>query len=99
MKIEKKNLEQIRAFYGKKYVKIFDALENVGATNFKIDEDCGKWIELWCDIKNKHIKINIGLDNKFRICKNYFLDCYDREIFNSQTGVADYINSTYSKKL
>lgn len=98
MKIKNKSLEQVRAFYGKKYTKIFDTLENINATNFKVDEECGRWLELWCDIKSEHIKINIGIDDKFHTSRSYSLDCHEHGSFRTQSGVVNYLNNTYLRK-
>lgn len=66
----KGNINEVREFYKGKYKKIFDELNDKGIENYKWDENCGKWIELWCAINNKKIKINIGLNNKYNLWKN-----------------------------
>lgn len=94
--IKANTIQDVRNYYGKKYTKIFNALENVNATNFEIDTGCYGYLELGCDIKNYHIKMNIGIDNFFHTwCKNkeYPFTETTRNVWTNQHNLADYLIS------
>ena len=52
-------IEAVIEYYGRKYSKIMKTLKKLDATNFEIDTSCDRYLELWCDIKHFHIKINM----------------------------------------
>ncbi len=63
-------LKDIKQFYHPRYKKIFKYLEKNNADNFEWDETCGIWLEMWCNIKNTKVKINIGIDDNYHLWKN-----------------------------
>jgi hypothetical protein len=87
-------IEAVIAYYGKKYSKIMKALKELDATNFEIDMGCMGYLELWCDIKHYHIKINIGIDNKYHTWqknKQYpFTETIENK-WNNQDDVVGYL--------
>ena len=61
------NIDEVKDFYGKRYRKIIDGLSRFGATDYEVDTSCGIWLELWCSIRGKHIKVNIGIDDMYHL--------------------------------
>lgn len=61
------NIDELKEFYGKRYRRIINGLDRLGATDYEVDTSCGIWLELWCSIKGKRIKVNIGIDDMYHL--------------------------------
>lgn len=63
----KGRIDDVKRFYKGKYKKVLDFLEKENANKYEWDESCGLWIELWCSLKEKRLKINIGIDDMYHL--------------------------------
>lgn len=63
-------IEEMREFYGRRYKKIIDALEEIGVEQVSVAIQYGKHLQFACyplkDDKYKyHLWMNIGINNKY----------------------------------
>lgn len=79
------SIEVLRKYYNGKYKKIFNKLEEKGAKNYIWDKNCLQWIEMWCEIDGKRIKINIGINNKY----NLWIESKYMASYNTQNEIVD----------
>ena len=83
-------LNDVRAYYGRRYKRILDALEFRGATDFEVDTDCHRYLQVKCNIGAKRITVNIGINNKYNTWV-YRSGIWKRESFSTMTETASYI--------
>ena len=99
---EFENIGEVQEYYGKQYRKIFEALETIGAKDFRIDTDCGHWLELWFSTDTNDYKINIGINNKYNVWKKSkimysFNNWEGAERFATQKDAVSYLYSVNRK--
>ena len=98
----KVTIPELREYYGKKYRVIINALEEINATDIRIDTYYGKYLEVACRIHNDRaiyghwgakFNINIGLNNKYNTWFNRDVGYTKtaRHSFNTQAEAARYI--------
>lgn len=92
-------IEEMRAFYGKRYKKIIDALEEIGVEQVSVAIQYGKHLQFACHpIKNDNYKhrlwMNIGINNKYnaRFGSEYdWIGRQHRHSYDTQAEAARYI--------
>lgn len=92
-------IEEMRAFYGKRYKKIIDALEDIGVEIVNVYTQYGIYLEFSCyPIKNDDYKhrlwMNIGINNKYNThygSEYSWIGRQHRHSYDTQAEAARYI--------